>query len=582
MEYNRRTENQLLQSGRPQRHNESQANEDVTIVVDQSGIIQSMNEKALQLFDIKNDIIGHLIDSIIPELSMESIDQATDIWQEGITSKGERFPILLRKNDFILHEKQYSMLQVITRTTLSEMEQQKVLNELLDIKYALDEATIVAITDQTGKIKYVNEKFCEISQYSEAELIGKDHRIINSGYHDKAFIRNLWRTIANGNVWNGELKNRAKDGSYYWVDTTIVPFLNSEGKPYQYLAIRKEITDYKRVVDELKKSIQELVDIKFALDESTIVAITDEQGRITYVNDKFVKVSQYQKEELMGNTHAIINSGFHSRSFFINLWKTIGTGNVWRGEIKNKAKDGSYYWVDTTIVPFLNEQGKPFQYLSIRFEITKRKKMEEELQHTMTRIINVQEAERKRLSRELHDGIGQNLYSHLITINRLSSELGHPLITQMLEEASEIIQEVRDFSWELRPSVLDDLGLIPAIRSFLNRFSKYYGIDVYFDCSLEKRLTSDVEITIYRIIQESLTNVRKYAEVDQATVTIREFVQVVRIVVEDKGKGFSRDKLSNSGVGLISMEERARSVSGNLTVTSSPGQGTTVVLEIKC
>ncbi|GIN61115.1 hypothetical protein J27TS8_11080 [Robertmurraya siralis] len=464
-------------------------------------------------------------------------------------------------------------------------------SNLKDIKAALDESSIVAITDARGTITYVNDKFVEISKYTEDELIGQNHRILNSGYHPKEFFQSLWKTIGGGQVWKGEIQNRAKDGSTYWVDTTIVPFLNEKGKPYQYVSIRTDITNRKQSERKLKATLKEVNDIKFALDQSSIVAFTDEKGIITRVNDKFCEISQYNRDEIIGKDHSILNSGYHSHDFFRELWRTIGSGSVWKGEIRNKAKDGSYYWVDTTIVPFMNERGKPYQYLAIRNDITERKRTEEIL-HRQDKLAAVG---------QLAAGVAHEIRNPLTSMKGYAEflledetdEQRREFVDIILDEINRVNQIVEDFMVLAKPKVVDlkEKNIIPIIKDVLSLLefeARKKKVRMHFEANDD---IVQIECDENRLKQVFLNFVKNGIEAmpNGGDITVRVHVasEQVQISIQDTGVGIPEEKLKRigepfyttkkdgNGLGLMVSYKIIESHNGTVFIESELNKGTT-------
>jgi PAS domain S-box-containing protein len=377
---------------------------------------------------------------------------------------------------------------------------------------------ILILDADTGRINDVNPFLMKLLGFSHSEIIGKT---VGELSPFKDVVSNqvmLERLQQYGYVRYEDLPLETRDGRRIAVEFVSNVYQAGDKKVIQCNI--RDITERKRTEDQLRASLKEIGDLRSALDEHAITAITDSRGRITYVNDRFCAISKYSREELLGQDYRIINSGYHPKDFVRDMWTKISRGKVWKGEFKNKAKDGSFYWVDTTIVPFLNEQGKPRQYVAIHSEITEHKAQEEiirQLNVELEQRVTERTAQLQAANQELeafsysvsHDlraplrhvmgfvellrmdaehTLSKNSLGHLTTISEAAKRMGQ-LIDELLAfsrtgqsemqvtavDLDQLVQEAlrdsqgwtkeRNFVWEIHPlpAVRADRGLLRVV-----------------------------------------------------------------------------------------------------------------------
>jgi PAS domain S-box-containing protein len=496
------------------------------------------------------------------------------------------------------------------------------LKELSDFRAALDEHAIVSIADASGRITFANEKFCEISKYSLDELLGQDHRLINSGYHPPEFFADMWHTIAAGKVFKGEIRNRAKDGSHYWVSASIVPYLDDDGKPYQYVAVRTDITHRKRVEEELH-GLNERLRHYLSVSPTITYALRMIDGTMmpVWVSENIQQVLGYSAEDCLEPGWWLSHVHIDDRERVLENQHIIQSTGSLSHEYRFVRKDGRVVWMrDDLRMAHSDDTTAEKEFVGAWTEITDRKQGEEERDRLEAQLVQSQKME--SIGR-LAGGVAHD-FNNMLSVIIGHAEMAleetdnrHPLrpdldeIMRTSQRAAEITKQLLAFARRQTsaPRVLNLNDTISSMLTMLRRLTAANielkwepGADLWsvkIDPAQVDQILANLIVNASDAIQGpgSITirtrNVPS-ADQDSGDDSTPMFMDLVELIVSDTGCGMpeeviphifdpfftTKDVGKGTGLGLATVYGILHQNRGTVDVTSAPGQGTTFQIRL--
>ena len=385
-------------------------------------------------------------------------------------------------------------------------------------------------------------------------------------------------------LWHGEQR---------WLASAVSPISGGRAGRGRFAFVVEEITERKRAEETLARDALLLANVRDS------VIVTDLEGIVTYWNEGATRLFGWRAEERLGRP-LVERVPESARPRMLEVTRSIREGEEFSGEWEDYRKDGSRVWIDARVTRFSDASGRPIGLMGVGHDITERKHAEEALRESAgrlqvlsRRVVEVQEEERRHLARELHDEIGQSLTAIAITLQAVKRSAG-PALLPPLEECTAVvdlaIRQVRRLSFDLRPSLLDDLGLVAALRSHLDHQARRVGYQAHFSADpdgIGPELDPAIAIAAFRIAQEALTNVARHAHARRVRMSmrLRRRDGILHLLVGDDGVGFDPEAnllrgARGEGIGLLGMRERAALLGGRVHIRSSPGRGTVVRLSV--
>jgi PAS domain S-box-containing protein len=469
---------------------------------------------------------------------------------------------------------------VLFRDITERKRQQQILQErearFRQLISLLPDATII---HRNGIIFFANHAAIQLLKIdSEKDIIG--HLVFEFHPPDEVEkiqnrIQEILRTRSPAPPENTYL--RRGDGEIFLAEATAFPFEEKEGTAV--LVVFRDITEREKKLNTLVKSESRFRKLAELLPAS--VFVISEENRILYLNTASQNILGYTQEE---SRHIDFLSKLHPHSLLESQRhvKNLNIDEKAHFELQIKNKWDKWQWLDVTIIKTIMEEDVVL--LGAAIDITWQKETESVLKRQAQKLITAYEEERGRIARELHDEIGQQLIGMKFVLEAVQrstdSEAGQAALLDARQILAYLTENVRELSLSSRPSLLDDLGLLPTLLWHFERYTNRTGIQVQFSHTGfdEHPLSQAAEITIYRIVQESLTNVARHAQVDAVSISIQAFADHVHLVISDEGVGFSLEKAldAHASSGLTGMKERVELLGGEMIIDSAPNKGTTI------
>ncbi len=496
-----------------------------------------------------------------------------------------------------------TLIDDITYFRDSELSLIQTYKNLLDLQFALDQSSIISITDATGNIISFNDNFVRISGFHRNEIIGQNHRIINAGYHPNFFFEEMWETISSGKVWHGEIKNKRKDGSTYWVDSHIIPFLDDYGIPFQYISIRTDIT-LRKGAEELLSASEE----KFRLlyENAPIgIMLVDIDGRITECNEYLLTLLGYSRTEFIGKkSFDFLPEDFKEyKSLAFEQLLNRNANQIYLEE-KRITKDGRHLWTGCYSNAWFDRDGKFLFKLDFIVEIENRKKSEEELlklDESKNAILNI-------VAHDLRSPIG-GIISLIQIMLEDDQNAANKKYLEMAEVSGNHVLNIANDILEMTQAT-DVKNFIDKELTELNRFlvnciqfqelqAKEKNIEILFKSSVEKLYFEINRDKMMRVITNLLSNAIKFTR-ETGTIELSLSLKNKRplITVSDNGIGIPKSKQpflfekfsparragtkgeKSTGLGMFIVNEIIERHNGKITFESEENKGTTFYIEL--